>query len=354
MNKSEARAKTPFRQALSAILILGTVCLFAAASLAGGTESRIWNPLLALHDRSRVMLGCDTVGDVYVTKDRLLRRRVQYSETDLTASAAAVSRFAQNTDIPVWFMGVPTSAGIYADTLSDAAPRVNERALLRSFSEQLDQKVNKLEAASWLNGMKEQYVYYRTDSRWTSYGAFYIYQSVIRKLGFQAIGYDQFTITHFTCDYFGNLAQEIRYYDVQPDLVDLYTAKNEPPPLSITAYRPDGSAVPLQSYYRREDAAESGNAYDVFGLEHFALLHMEMKNKSAKHLLLLSDSCGSPMLPFLWQHYHNITAVNLPLAREIDWRALTKEREYTHIIILCSTDTLLDPHGLDALRITGS
>ena len=352
MNKQDPPAKAPFRQALSAFLILGTACLFAGASLFGGTDSTVWNPLLALHDRSYVLLGGDTVGEVYVTKDRLLRRRVQYDEKDLAASADAISRFAKQTDIPVWFMGVPTSAGIYADTLSDAAPRVNERALLRTFSEQLDPKIGWLEAASWLNGMKEQYVYCRTDSRWTSYGAFYIYQSVIRKLGFQAIGYDHFTITHFSSNYYGNLAQEIRYYDVLPDLVDLYTAENEPAPLSITAYRPDGSSVPLQSYYRKEDAAESGNAYDVFGLEHFAALQMEMKNKSAKHLLLLSDSFGSPMLPFLWQHYHNITAVNLPLAREIDWKALTKDMEYSHIIILCSTDTLLDPQGMDALRIS--
>ena len=354
MNKTEPTKKTPFRAALSAFLIIGTVCIFALASLFGGTDSPVWYPLLALHDRTHVMLGTDTVGDVYVTPERLLRRRVQYSEEDLKDAAAAINRFSGTTDIPVWFMGVPTSAGIYADTLSDAAPRVNERALLRSLSEQLDPNVSWLEAASWLNGMKEQYVYYRTDSRWTSYGAYYIYQSVIRKLGFQAIGYDHFVITHFSSDYYGNLAQEIRYFDLKPDLVDIYTAENEPAPRFVTAYRSDGTSIPLQSYYRKEEAEESGDAYDVFGMEHYPVLQMEMNNKSSKHLLLLSDSSGSPMLPFLWQHYHNITAVNMSLTDGMDWRKLTKDQEYSHIIILCSTDTLLDPHGLDALRISGS
>ena len=350
MHKEEAPKKAPLRPALSAIFVIGTVCAFAAASLFCSEENPVWNPLLAMHDRTFAALGSDTVGDVYVTKERLLRRRVSYSGEQLEEAAGIISGFAQNSKAPVWFLGVPTSAGIYADTLSESAPYINERTLLRTFSEELDSKVNWLEAASWLYGMKDQYVYYRTDSRWTSYGAFYIYQSVIRKLGFHAVGYDHYTITHFTDEYYGDLAQEIRYYDVQPDLVDLYTAENESKPISINAFRADLTSVPLQSYYRTEEAAAAENAYAVFGLEQFAVLQMELSSKSAKSLLLLCDSFGSTMLPFLWQHYRNVTAVNLSLARETDWQALTEEREYSHVIILCSTETLLDEHGLDALH----
>lgn len=350
MHKQDTQKRTPLRTALSAVFILGTVALFAAASLFGDTARAVWDPLLAFHDRARVMLGGDTVGKVYVTGERLLRRRVSYDEEQRKDSATVISAYADSTDVPVWFLGVPTSAGIYADTLSESAPRINERSLLRTFSEELDSKVNWLEAASWLSGMREQYIYYRTDSRWTSYGAFYIYQSIIRRLGFHAVGYDHFIIHHFSSDYYGTLSQETRYFDITPDLVDLYTAENEPNPVSITAYRTDGTSVPLQSYYRKETAAESGNAYDVFGLEHFAVMQIELDNKSSKNLLLLADSYGSPMLPFLWQHYHSITAVNLALARDIDWQTLTADTDYAHCIILCSNDTLLEPHGLDALR----
>jgi len=350
MNNKEPVRKPTVRSVLSAVCILGTVAVFAVASLFGESARVVWDPLLALHDRTHVMLGSNTVGKVYVTGERLLRRRVGYDEEQLKTAAERISDYAGSTDVPVWFLGIPTSAGIYADTLSDSAPHINERTLLHTFSEELDSRVNWLEAASWLRGMKEQYIYYRTDPRWTSYGAFYIYQSVIRKLGFQAVGYDRFIISHFCTDYYGSLSQETRYFDVTPDLVDIYTAVNEPKAVSITAHRADGTSVPLQSYYRKETAAESGNAYDVFGLEHFAVMQMEMNNKSSKDLLLLTDSFGSTMLPFLWQHYRTITAVNLALARETDWQKLTAGTLYSHCIILCSTDTLLDPHGLDILR----
>ena len=349
-----------FQTLYAAFLLAGVTAFLAAGSLFGGSgqeaaENPVWRPLLHTRDHAVLQLGRDSVRNVYVTDERLLPYSVGYDESVIAASAQAVSDYAEAVGVPVYLLAVPTSAGIYGDLLPEAAPLVNEHAELDTLARQLSSSVVRIEAESWLSTEREQYIYYRTDPCWTSYGAFCVYRTAIRRLGANPLGYDHFIISHFSDDYYGRLVQESGYREVKPDLIDLFYSDSELPPKSVTALRPDGTEQ-LSSYYRQSLAKESGDPALVFATNSEAVLHIETENQNNRELLLITDRFGGNMTPFLLRHYHTVTAVNLELAQaqKTDWQALVHNGStaYTQILVLCGADTLRSPDFSAAMQLT--
>lgn len=349
MAEQKSRQHTGAAATLSAWILGTATAVFAACALISGNsaeaaEHPVWQPLLRVHDKMSLMLGNDRIGSVYVTGERLLPHLDEPESDTVYQAANAVNQYAASQGASVYMLAVPTSAGIYGDMLSDSVPLTNEYQLLRTFSDALQEPVLWLEASSWLSGEREHYIYYRTDPHWTSYGAFCVYRSAIRKLGFSAYGYDQFMVTHFNSRYYGELSHRSHYYDILPDTVDLYECTEQTQPVKVTSLRAEGNEV-LPGYFLT-DLPEAADAPEkVFALETEPVLRIETGNQSSKDLLLLTDRCGCSMIPFLMQHYRMITAVDLPACSEIDWRGLTAG-SYSQILILCGTDTISAEDGL--------
>ena len=354
MAEQKHRKAHLFSGTLSAWILGTATAVFAVCALISGNgaeaaEHPVWQPLLRAHDRLSLMLGNDRLGSVYVTEERLLPHLTEPKQDTVLAAAEAVNLYAASAGSSVYMLAVPTSAGIYGDMLSDAAPLTNEHQILRTFSEALQEPVLWIEAASWLSGERENYIYYRTDSHWTGYGAFCVYRSAIRKLGFNAYGYDHFNVSHFSCRYYGALSQRSHFYDLMPDTVDLYESVGEPQTQRVTVLRPDGCTV-LTGYFLTDLPEAKEHPEKVFALETERVLRIDTENQSSRDLLLLTDRCGSSMIPFLMQHYRMITAVNLPACaeNETDWRALT-DGNYAQVLILCGTETITAEDGLQAM-----
>ena len=342
---------------LSALILCTATVVFSVCSLISGSsaeaaEHPVWQPLLRVHDRLSMLLGNDRLGAVYITEDRLLPYLAEPEADTVAAAAQTVNQYAASAGSSVYMLAVPTSAGIYGDMLSDATPLTNEQQILRDFSSALQEPVLWIDAASWLSGEREYYIYYRTDPHWTGYGAFCVYRSAIRRLGFNSLGYDRFTVTHVPHDYYGDLAHQSHYYDIMPDSVDLYSSSERIQPETVTALRQDGN-TPLPGYFLTELPAVKDEPEKVFALETEPVLRIETGNQSSKDLLLLTDRFGCSMIPFLMQHYRMITAVNLPACGETDWRALTAG-SYSQILILCGTDVIAAQDGLQTWLQTES
>lgn len=330
-----------------AVILFGATAFFAVGSLIGGDDVRsnpFWLPLLRTRDRVTLAFGSNAVGNVYITDDMLLRRAEQPSEDAVTKAAEAVNRFAADTNVSVYMLAVPTSAGIYSDQIPGAAPIANEHAVLHDLAAELSEQTVWIEAESWLSAEKEQYIYYRTDPCWTSYGAYCAYRSAIRKLGFAAVGYDKFSIRHFRDDYRGSLVQESAYDKIKPDIIDLYSSTEDPGDITVTVRRSDGREQ-FDSYYRTDADDLQDDPTRVFFSAAEPVIRVETEHQNSKDLLLLTDRFGAAMIPFLLNHYHIVDAVNLELIGDTDWRSLTNGT-YSQILILCGADTVTAPDGL--------
>ena len=331
---------------VSALILFGTTAVLGIGSVVLRDDHALWDPLLRVHDALLLASGRDTIGEIYVTPERLLRKREQFPEHAAESAAEAVSRYEKTCNAPVYLLAVPTSAGMYADAIPAAAPMASESEFLTELRENLSDDVSWIGTESWLAAEREHEIYCRTSPLWTSYGAFCVYRAAVRRLGFTAHGYDSLAITHYTANYFGELAQEIRYYDVQPDLIDMFELMQPDPTLRVSEILGDGSTVSCgKSCYAPEEAQKSGDAEDVYLLHRHPILRTQSLSGS-KRLLLLTDDYGAVMLPLLTSHYQTVTAVNLPRAKGADWKRLT-DSGCDHVLILLGVDTLAEGISLN-------
>ncbi len=337
------------RAFLRSILLFGLPLICGIAALANGAAKSntadavpYGSQFAAFCNSLHLRAGDNMLGDIYVTNDRMLRYHATYDNDQALQFIAQVNHFATTQSAPIYWIGVPTAAGIYAETLPQNAPQANEQALLSTAANALDDRITNIEIYSWLYAVRSESIYYRTDTHWTSYGAYFAYRTAIRKLGFSALGYDRFRITHLTASYQGNLAAETGYTRMTPDVVDLYECENGASCTNITVLTADGTQAQIDSLYDTQlcDDAQrlSHEAYQVFPAVDVPMLQIETDLKNSRHLLLLTDDFGAAMIPFLTQHYTKITVINTQLADStlID----TIAPDITQIVFLYSADTI--------------
>ena len=123
---------------------------------------------------------CESISrGIYIDEERLLDTAPAV-DSGMTEAASAVNKFAENYDGAVYFAAIPTSAGVYSSTLPGYLGNDTEKQQIDSFYNQLSSRIRTIDAYNILKMLSDNYIYYRTDPRWTSYRAYAVYRTVIQ------------------------------------------------------------------------------------------------------------------------------------------------------------------------------
>lgn len=301
--------------------------------------------LLQGYQNLSLSLGKDCIGNFYITDERIIPKRTSYFADTVQNNIDIVNSYADSLSAPFFWCVAPTSVGIYSDTLSRTAPQASEQVLLSTAAEGVGSKVSWIDVYGTMYGARDSYIYYRSDNRWTTYGAFCAYKTIIRKLGFESFGFDRYVIEHRCSDFRGAYSLATQYEGLDADVVDIYNCQDGAEIQSISSPL---TGLDFSSLY--QESAE-GSPHQIFLPETEAILNLETGVHNDKSLLVLSDSYGSNFVPFLTQHYRTLTFVNMNLATQDDLREIYPS-VYSQILLLCSADTLASDNGLALIDFT--
>ena len=132
-----------------------------------------------------------------------------------------VNNFAEKYSSSFYFIAVPSSDGIYSNLLPEYIPDDFQSEQIQNFYDRLSPGIRKINAFNILKNFSDEYIYYRTDTKWTAYGAYCVYRTAIQKLGFIPVAYDKFTIEHVTSDFRGNLYNISQCDIAKNDFIDI-------------------------------------------------------------------------------------------------------------------------------------
>jgi len=248
------------------------------------------------------------VGGVYISPERLIAADVA-QRPDTADCAAAVNEFAENYDGIVYFAAVPTSAGVYGDMLPSPLDRVTEKQQIDRLYEQLSSDIRRVDAYNLMKMLSDDRIYLRSDSKWTMYGAYCLYRTVIQKLGFQPVSFDKYTVRHVTDEYRGDLYSRTLYMKNEPDILDIYEYQDGASVTACTGFGNDGSEHECSLY--DISAVGSEDMYRLYLGERLPLMKISTDVNNDRRLLLIGSECAAGFVPFLTQHYSEI-AVILP------------------------------------------
>ena len=278
------------------------------------------------------------VNGVYVSDDRLISTDDK-GITDASAMAEVFDSFAENYDGMVYFAAIPTSAGVYGDVLPGHIVRQTESQQINALYYAMDSDIRKIDAYNILKMLKDNYIYYRNDTKWTSYGAYCVYKTVIQKLGFQPNSYDKYSIEHVTDNFRGNLYNRTLSRRPKADIMDIYEYHNGAEVTSCIVVRRDGINAEGQIFDREK--LETGDKYSMYLGDAVPIMRITTSANTDKKLLVIKDDFGDCFVPFLLQHYSEITVVD-PSVMSGKLSDYVNADDYGQTLFLFGTDSLSD------------
>lgn len=284
------------------------------------------------------------VNGVFVSDNMLLNGNINTSDISDTV-AEKINGFAEKYNSSFYFIAVPSSDGIYSNLLPEYIPPDFQSEQIQNFYNKLNPEIRKINAFNILKNFSDDYIYYRTDTKWTAYGAYCVYRTAIQKLGFIPVAYDKFTIEHITSEFKGNLYNRTLYEMPKNDFIDLYYSDSINIQ-SITAYNQNLSES-LRVLYDKS-FLNSKYMYDIYLGENVPALKIKTGVNNNKKLMVIKDSYADCFIPFLTQHYSEITviSVDFPDFRFTDYFNING---YEQIIFVCGVENLLKPDIMNIL-----
>jgi len=343
ISETENRTLASFPEVSADSLIDGTfmdgVETYAADHFLGRTG---W---VSVKNTAELLAGKQEIGGVYITEERLIQKTAEedLDPTVVDRSIAAIGTFASQTETPVAMLLVPTAAAVYSDTLLGCAPNFDQEAMIERVTEDLRGKVTMLHGYDALYAARSEYIFYRTDHHWTSYGAYCVYQTAIRKLGFSPVSYDKYNISHVSSSFRGTLYSKCLYTDMEPDVLDLYTYEDGAKVTEVEVF--DGVRTQLYDSVYFMDALNTKEQYQVYLGGNAAKITVKTDVSNGKRLLLIKDSYANSLLPFLTQHYSEIVLLDLRYIRG-SYRELADPDDFSQVLILYNAVTFAEDPSL--------
>lgn len=305
------------------------------------------NSWIAANSAFQAQFNGNIVNGVYVNEKMLLNADIS-SRDSSEKSAQEIKKFRSSYSGAMYFVAVPTSSGVYEEYLPKYLLSNPESRQINMFYNSLGADIRQIDAYNILKMLNENYIYYRNDTKWTSYGAYCVYRTVIQKLGFIPIAYDKYTIEHVTNEFRGNLYSKTLYSGVKPDMIDSYKFSSGAEIVECIGFDNNGQAKKQTICDKKR--LDSGNKYDFYAGGELPLLKISTSVNNERKILVIKDSFGDCFLPFLVQHYSEIAVVS-PENLECSLSELINTEDYEQMLFIFGIDSISDSSNFEKLNL---
>lgn len=302
---------------------------------------------IKLKNGTERFIGKTEVNGIFTVDDRMMQVWKGYDKEFIDKNLAAINKFTEkNSDIPVYFMLAPTSQEIYSDLLPECTPIGSQQEMNNYCRENLE--CGYIDIFPTLKSHSDEYIYYRTDHHWTSYGAYLAYAEAAKSLGYQATPLSSFDIEHASNDFRGTLYSKTLDDSITPDIIDYYhnTAGTD---LTLTIN--DGMSVnEYDSLYFREYLDVKDKYSSFMGTNSPVMTITSEKSNNEQSILVFKDSYAHAFIPFLTSHYSKITVLDMRYINA-GYSTLVNMEEYDSVLILYNSITFSEDKNIRKLNM---
>ena len=245
---------------------------------------------------------------VYIGKNgRLFEEIAVPDQGQMSGNLTAIKSFTDRyPDIPVSMILVPDAACVLNESLPPFAAVEDQSQLISMVKNELADSVNWIDAVSVLNRHRSENIYYKTDCRWTSLGAFYVFQEAAPALGIEEDVSDDFVSYAVSDDFNGGLSSQSGVFLDETEQIDIYVPTAGDNDLTVTYV---DEARKTTSIYD-SSKLETKDQYSVFLGGDTSVADIRTVSTSSDRLLLVKDSFADCFIPFLAPYYREIVVVD--------------------------------------------
>ena len=257
---------------------------------------------ISLKSISEYALGkVENNGIIYGSNGELFEKFDSLNEERLKNNIEAINNFSQNYYDKVSLMIIPNSYEIYKENLPMNSPIIMQREIINEIYNFL-QFTNNLDVMKDLIDNKNKYIYYKTDHHWTTYGAYLAYCNFINSINENKIdleGLQEVELPNF----YGTYYSKAKSFNIKPDTMVYYNFNNLT--MEIVGDKIYDSIYDYSKVNLRDK-------YSLFLYGNNPLTIIKNKDiKNNKKILVIKDSFGNSLVPFLTQNYEEIHVIDL-------------------------------------------
>ena len=248
-------------------------------------------------------------------------------------------------------MLAPTAAGIYSAKLPAYTSNTDQREMIDNIYYDLNSRIDTIDTFFPMYSARNNYVYYRTDRKWTSFGAYFAYADGIKELGFEPVVLSNYDQEYTSNSYYGGLYSELCYNSIGADRVNIFRSKYKTTVDSVELYREDQVLTSKSVYFRSALKTADKTAIFLQG-DNFTKATVKTTAEDAPKLLIIKGSYANTLVPFLTPHYSEITLVDPDKLKE-EGKTLSDVADtsaYDQILFMYDCDQFADETNFDLLK----
>ena len=300
-----------------------------------------------LKSRIEYLLGKRENNDIIFGKENyLFKKFTTFNDEMLKNNLNSIITFTNNYNKEVDFFIIPNSYAIYDELTPRYLPLVDQLSLVNSINSYLSLKsnnhINTINVAEELLKNKDDYIYYKTDHHWTSYGAYLAYLTYMDYLCLEIVdinNLEKITINNFLGTYYNRS----KYFKADSDFITYYNILG----LHIEI---DGKE---QLSLMDLDKFKGSDKYSAFLWGNNGLTKVINENISEERkgssILIFKDSYANSFIQFLSYNYEIIDIIDLRYFKE-SIRNFMKDKDYNEILIMYSFNNLSSDINIRRLK----
>ncbi len=288
-------------------------------------------------------LGKRESNGVYICSNALIGKFGEPNKDFVEGNILGINSFAETTGIPTKLMIVPGASAIQNDNLPPYATPYDHMPLI----EEIYSKVNvgTVSVADTLTEHKDNYIYYRTDHHWTTYGAYLGYVEYCKSEGIIPVEYSADMVSD---SFNGTLYSKSGVRFIKSDTIESYNLKFD---TSCEVIVPNSDNIKNDSIYYEENLIGK-DQYTYFLGDNKAVItaFAQREEKIGKKLLVVKDSYAHCMAPMLLEHYDEVTFIDVRYVK-LKLNNYIDISQYDSCLFLFSADGFMNEDNQNNLSV---
>lgn len=275
-----------------------------------------------------------------------------YNEEKMTAIGKIVKQFSDEltkNGIESAILLPPRSIDVKSHELPNMFPIYRTQSAYNILSEQLKDSTY-IELLDWYRNadMNGEYVYFSTDHHWTVRGAYYAYEKIMQSFGMDYYSINDFEFEMASDEFYGTTWSRSGFKFVEPDELFFAHLKGEDESkYTVTVHDATYTKGSFTGFYDR-DYLETKDKYSAFISGSNTYTTITKEGEERETLLLIKDSFGHAIAPFLALHF-NLEIVDLNYNASIN-NYFTK-LDIDKVVVVYNMENVISTDNLGKLRV---
>lgn len=271
---------------------------------------------------------------VYFSKGGYLLQKYEEDTENIEDNVSCINSFAEKLDIPIDFILVPNAITLNKDKLPAGAVTDDQDKTAEKVSDMLSDKVNFFYPRGVLEGLQNDGIqaYYRTDHHWTASAARAVCDAWLGGAGYS--GTDADYAYKEVPDFYGTLYSKAPAGFVKPDVFGYYVNGSAKYSVKYVKENRFTYSMTDENYLAKKDKYAS-----YFG-GNFAQVNISSDCGGGEKILVLKDSYGNSLVPFLADKFSEVIMVDLRYLHFDKVSEIIEQNDIDRVLLVYNVDFL--------------